>query len=194
MPRGIKIIIIIITISVLLSIITFILFAKYYPPLNRKLFGGEYSIPFDDIQFWIKKVPNRNYYRVYAKYKKNPETVMWWGHSVFFADNRGTLGFDAIFFNPEDNKLYGGGSEIEKGWEWLFYYLGEGRTKEGLFEPIFPKGTKFTFRQSAYLEITSAPRDYIKIYFLGMLKKLEKEGLKKGILAEIVEDVTRVKK
>jgi hypothetical protein len=194
MSGRVRVIIIVIVIFILLSITSFLLLAKFCPPLNRKLFGGEFEISLDDIQFWVKKVPQRNYYRVYARYQKSPKTVMWWGHSVFFADSKRILGFDAIFFNPEDNKIYGGGSEKEKGWEWTFYYLGEGKIPEEVFKPLFLEGTKFTFNQLGSLEFASPPGDHIKIYFPGTLKKLEKEDLEKGILAEIVEDVTRAKK
>lgn len=182
---------IIIIATVVLSAATFVLLAKFYTPLNRYLFGGEVEISSDEIQFWVKKMPNRNYYRVYAKYLKNIETVMWWGHSLFFADSRGTLGFDDIFFNPEDNKIYGGGSEKKRGWEWAFFCLGEGKNEGERFTPFFPRDIRFNFIQGGSLEITSAPRNYIKIYFPSTLKKLEKEELEKSILAEIVKDVTR---
>lgn len=176
---------------ILSSIVSFLLLAKFYPPLNRKLFGGEFEIPFDDIQFWVKKVPQRSYYRVYTKYLKSPETVVTWlGHPIFFADTRGTLGSDDIFFNPEDNNIYGGGSEREKGWEWDFFRLGEGRFEAKIFKPIFPEGTKFTFLIGGSLEITDAPAYYITIYLPTKLKKIEKEELK-GALAEIIEDYVK---
>lgn len=193
-----KMIIIVIAVVVLLSIIiSFLLLARFYPPLNRKLFGGEFPISFDEIQLWVKKVPERSYYRVCAKYLRDldPENLMWWGgHTVFFADMRGTLGFDDIFFNPEDNKIYGGGWAEGKEREWELYHLGEGKIEGKVFKPLFPEGTKFTFHPLGALEITSAPRYYIKIYFPGTLKKLEKEELKRGILAEIVENEGSTKK
>lgn len=178
---------------ILLSTVVTFLLVRFYPVLRHSLFGGEILVSPDEIQFWVKKMPNRNYYRVYAKYLKNLETVMWWGHSLFFADSRGTLGFNDIFFNPEDNKIYGGGSEKERGWEWAFFCLGEGKNEEERFTPFFPRDTRFNFIQGGSLEITSAPRNYIKIYFPNTLKKLEKEELKKGTLAEIVEDTTKRK-
>ncbi len=73
------------------------------------------------------------------------------------------------------------------------YCLGEGKIEGEVFKPIFPKGTKFTFRLMGRIEITDAPGYYITIHFPGTLKKLEKEELEKGILAEIVEEETRVR-
>lgn len=180
---------------ILLSLISFILLVRFYPPLDHFLFDPrEFLISPNEIQFWIEKVPGRSYYKVLAKYKKSPEAVTTWGHSIFFADGRDTLGFNSIFLNPDDNKIYGGGSEIEKGWEWTFYCLGEGKIEGDVFKSVFPEGTKFTFRLPGRILISSAPAHCIKIYFPGTLKKLEKEELEKGILAEIVEDVTRPKK
>jgi hypothetical protein len=180
---------------ILLSIISFILLAKFYPPLNRKLFGGEFPISFNEIQFWVKKVPDGDYYRIYARYLKSPATVTTWGgHSIFFADSRATLGFNDIFLNTNDNKIYGGGSEIERGWEWAFYCLGEGKIEDELFKPAFPKGTKFTFLQHGSLEITDAPGDYITIYLSANLNKLERKELEKPSLAEIVAGKTKIRK
>lgn len=196
MSRSVKMIIVVIVAIVLLGLTSFILLAKFYPPLNLKLFGGEFPISLDDIQFWVKKVPRRNYYRVLAKYKKNLETTEEWldfSHSIFFADNSGTHGFDAIFFNPEDNKIYGGGDAGDREWEWVLYYLGAGKLQGEIFEPIFPEGTNFTFHQLGSLEITSAPRNHIKIYFHGNLNKLTKEELKERILAQILKESDRKK-
>lgn len=110
------------------------------------------------------------------------------GAYSFFADTRGPLGFDKIFFSPKDNKIYGWGSEIERGWEWAFYSLGEGKIEGGVFKPVFPQGAKFTFRLTGWIEITDAPSYYITINFPGILKKLDKEESRKPPLSEIVEE------
>lgn len=193
MSGRIKMMIIVMATLILLSSVFFILLVKFYPPLRISLFGGEIPISYDDIQFWIKKVPGGRYCRVYTKYLMSPKTAAgeWldFSHPVFYADSKIVLGFNAIFFNPEDNKIYGGGSEENiKEWKWAFYCLGEKKVEKGMFKPIFPEGTKFTFHQLGFLEITSAPRNHIKIYFQGILKKLEKEELEKGILAEIAKN------
>ena len=134
MPDRIRMIMIVAAVILLLAAISFALLAKFYPPLNLKLFGGEFSISPDEIQFWVKKVPQRNYYMVYAKYLKSPETAQWLdvSHPVFYIDNSGVLGYNDIFFNPEDNKIYGGGSEKDREeWKWAFYCFGEGALEGG---------------------------------------------------------------
>ena len=190
MSGRVRMVIVIIMSFILLSIISFILLAKFYPPLSRKLFGGEFEIPFDEIQFWVKKVPQRDYYRVYAKYLRDPEKIgdTEFGHGIYF-EGKGEIGGWNVVFNAEDKIIYGGG-----WWEREVHCLGEGRIDGGLFKPIFPQGTKFTFIQGGSLEITSAPRYYIKIYFPGTLKKLEKAELEKPSLREIIEEETKVKK
>ena len=116
MLKRMKMVMLIIGVFLFIGIVTFVSLAKFYPPLNRYLFGGELEIPLKDIHFWAEKVPQRNYYRVHAKYLKNLKTVMWWGHSVFFRDEIKPLGFDAIFLNSENNKIYGGGGQkVESG-------------------------------------------------------------------------------
>jgi hypothetical protein len=189
MSGRVRMVIVIIMSFILLSIISFILLAKFYPPLNRKLFGGEFEIPFDEIKFWVKKVPQRDYYRVYARYLKDPETELpEFGHGIYFAGG-GKIGGWNIIFSNDDNKIYGGG-----WWEREVYYFGKGKITGELFKPEFPKGTKFTFIQGGSLEITSAPRYYIKIYFPGTLKKLENTELEIPSLREIIEEETKIKK
>lgn len=109
MLRGKKMISIIIAAVVLLSITGFVLFVKFYTPLNRYLFGGEIEIASGDIKFWAEKEPERNYYHVRAKYLKCSEGLGRKGHTIFFADTKRTLGFNNIFFDPKNNKIYGGG-------------------------------------------------------------------------------------
>jgi hypothetical protein len=209
-------IIVVIATLILLSIITFILLARFYPPLNRSLFGGEFEIPFDDIQFWVKKVPGRSYYRVDARYLKSPIEG---SGGIYFTDkmNRGGLG---IVFNPENGGIYGTGvvhiDYDDKGnsvdvylsascsreedkkilslpAEWRFYYLGEGNIEDQVFKPIFPEETKFTFLTGGSIVITDAPAYYITIHLPSNLKKLEKEELEKPSLVEIIKEETRVK-
>lgn len=97
-----------------------------------------------------------------------------------------TIGGLAVLFNPEDNRIYGG------GWGEL-YCLGEGKIEGEVFKPIFPKGTKFTFRLMGRIEITDAPGYYITINLPSTLKEIKKEELTKPSLAEILEEETRVK-
>lgn len=189
----------IIAIFILLSSVSFLLLARFYSPLRRSLFGGEFSISFDEIQFWAKKVPQRNYYKVYARYLKRFKTEdSEFGHEIYFDDEAQGGGW-IIMFNPEDDKIYGSGwievrENNNREWKQAFYYLGEGKIEGKVFKPIFLEGAKFIFFQGGSLEITSAPREFLKIYFVGTLKKLEKEELEKNSIREIVEDVTRVKR
>lgn len=177
---------------VILSIISFILLLKFYPPsLDNFLFGErEFSISLNDIQFWVKKMPNRNYYRVDGRYLKSPIED---SGGIFFRDEE-KIGGLTVLFNPEDNKIYGGGWAEGKERKWELFYLGEGKIADNVFKPIFPEGTKFTFILPGRISISSAPAYYITIHLPNTLRKLEKEELGKGILAEISEEETRVKK
>ena len=127
---------------ILLSVISFILLARFYPPLNLKLFGGEIYISYNDIQFWVKKAPQRSYYRVYARYVKSPKTAEWSdsSHPVFYADTKMVLGFNDIFFNPEDIKIYGGGlKKVQKNGSGPFIALEKGNLKERYLNLAFLK-------------------------------------------------------
>lgn len=204
MPRRTKMVILAIVAVVLLSIVSFILLVRFYPPLRLSLFGGEIPISLEDIQFWVKKVPQRNYYRVYARYLKDSKRTEDpdFGHAIFFeADIKNGTHGSIIVFNPEDNKIYGGGwsglqgghliQKDPKKWKRVFYCLSEGKVEGDIFRPVFLQGTKFTFMLGGSLDISSAPAYYITIYLPYTLKKLTEEELEKGILAEIVEDVTK---
>lgn len=218
MSRRAKMIILIIGIFILVSIISFILLIRFYLPLDSFLFSPrEFLILPDDIQFWVEKVPGRNYYKVDARYKKSPIEE---SGGIHFDDKMGRGGW-GIIFNPEDGRMYGQGvvhvdyddkgnlinveismahsrEELRKitslPTEWRFYCLGEGKIEAEAFKPIFPEGTKFTFCLPDRIGISSAPAYHITIHFPDTLKKLEKEELEKGVLAEIVEDVTRPRK
>jgi hypothetical protein len=112
MPGRVKMVITAIVILILLSIISFLLLVRFYPPLNLYLFGGKFQISFDNIQFWVKKVPGRNYYKVDARYLKSPIEE---SGGIFFRDEE-KIGGLTVLFNPEDNRIYGGGGQkIESG-------------------------------------------------------------------------------
>jgi len=187
MLRGIRMGIAVIGIFILVSIIVFILLVRFYPPLDRFLFQPrEFEISPNDIQFWVKRVPSRNYYRVDAKYLKSPEELS--GGVYFTLEDKEWEGGWSIVFNPEDNKIYGGG-----WWERSIYCLGGGKIEGEIFKPIFPEGTKFTFCLPDRIGISSAPAYYITIHLPSTLKKLTKDELERPSLAEIVEEETKIR-
>lgn len=127
-------------------------------------------IPFKEIKFWIEKSPKRDYYYINARYLKSPKSESSFGHGIIFRGEGAVRGFGLIF-NPEDNKIYGkelsgggwydsvnnvfltvppedwkeDGTVIYKEPEWIFYHLGEARFEKDIFQPIFPRHTRFTF-------------------------------------------------
>jgi len=116
----------IITATILLSIVSSLLLIRFYPPLNRKLFGGEIPISIDEIQFWVKKVPNRSYHRIYARYLKNPIELPDFGHGIFFADaDKEKIGGLKLFFSSENNKIYGGGGQKVENGNGNYTFLGK---------------------------------------------------------------------
>ena len=131
MSRNAGMIVGVIATLILVGIVSFILLAKFYPPLKLYLFGGETQISSNDIQFWVKKVQNRNYYKVYARYLKCPLKLS--DHAILFRDEE-KIGGLTVLFNPEDNKIYGGGWAKGTKREWEFYHLGEGEIKNGIFK------------------------------------------------------------
>ena len=191
MPGRIETVMKVVGIVFLLAVASFILLAKYYPPLRLYLFGGEIPVSINDIKFWTEKVAGKNYYRIYAKYLKCSIELPGYGHGIYFNDRIKKGGW-GIFFDPEDAKIYGAGFW---GGNWELYCLGEGRLQDNIFEPNFPEGTKFTFLQKGLLDIENPTAYSIMIYLPETLKKLEKAELDKDVLAEIIEgkDYTRPK-
>ena len=182
MEKSVKI-----TLTVIaLVILSVILVMNYYPPLKLKLFGGEIPISVNDIQFWVEQASDKNFYHIEAKYLKSPIDSS--GGIYYILLGNAKAGGWRIVFNPEDNKIYGGG-----WWEKIVFCLGEGKIEKGIFKPTFLPGAYFTFIQGGSLELTSAPGYFINIYFPNKLKRLTEEELKKPSLAEILKEETRVK-
>jgi hypothetical protein len=188
-----KIIVRTIGIIILLGIVVFILLSEYYPPLKLYLSGGEIPVSSNEIQFWIKKVPQKNYYKLCARYLKDPDKTEdpEFGHAIFFEMGIGpSIRGYGLIFNPEDNKIYGG-----DWWEKKVYPLIDGKIDGNSFIPIFLEGTKFTFRlpEHDFLTWSDAPAYYITIYLPHRSNKLTDEELKKPSIAEIIEGETRIK-
>jgi hypothetical protein len=188
---NVKTVLSIIGILILLSVISFLLLLKFSPSLRLSLFGGEISVPPEDIQFRVEKVPQRNYYLVHGQYIKCSTGLLYMnGHLNFFKSESGASGLD-ILYSPISNRIYGGRLTEEKEKKWELYYLGQGKVEGKVLKPVFPKGTKFTFRMVGSLEITDAPGYYITIYIPGILEKIGNEELKENVIAEIVEDFSK---
>lgn len=97
-----------IIIPIIIIVIMIALLVTFYPPLRCYLFGGEFSVSFNDIRFRIRKVSQGNYYKingVYMKDLRKTENPMF-GHSLFWKDEKGKSGVNLIF-NPGDGKIYG---------------------------------------------------------------------------------------
>ena len=119
----------------LLSIISFPFLITTWNPLRRLLKVGEFYIPSRDIQFWIEKAPQGNYYYLRARYIKNAEDF---GYGICFDAEDVVVGC-TIIFNPKDNRIYGGALATSKGWKnrnWVFYCLGEGKIEKGVISTI----------------------------------------------------------
>ncbi len=184
----------------LASIISFPFLIFTWNPLRKLLQVGHFCIPFKEIQFWIEKAPQRDYYYLYARYIKSPKTESSFGHGILF-ETKYAFG-SKLIFNPEDNKIYG--KALRQG-KWEFDRLGEVKFEKSIFKPIFPKGTKFTFicpeivdSFVKFLIPVSTMSDLtvhsIMIHFpTSTLKKLTKEELEKSSLAEIFKEETKPK-
>lgn len=121
----------------------------------------EYPISFEQIQFWVKKNKNDDFYSFYMK-KKNTK-----GFPRFFVEDPEKIIGHMAFYNPKDNVIYVEHCtrNNQKELKWEFYRIGEGRFEGGIFKPIFPEGTNF-----AYVASYSGGGNYVIVYLPNILK------------------------